>query len=143
MTLSRSVFLFTITPLLILFVLLYTLEFNALLPGVYRLVYDTKGLAGQLSSLLHRPGTSSQHASVKPFVRHIVAVGDLHGDLPNARRVLHFSGIVDEYGNWTGHADFFVQTGDIIDRYGSHCSADDNQRTLPRFRKGGRYNRAF
>lgn len=51
-----------------------------------------------------------------PFMRHIVAVGDLHGDLPNARRVLQFAGVADEFGNWTGNADFFVQTGDIIDR---------------------------
>ncbi|KAF5382177.1 hypothetical protein D9615_004405 [Tricholomella constricta] len=52
----------------------------------------------------------------EPFVRHVVAVGDLHGDLPNARKVLQFSGVTDDFGNWTGHADFFVQTGDIIDR---------------------------
>ena len=51
-----------------------------------------------------------------PFVRHIVAVGDLHGDLPNARRVLEFSGVIDEFGDWSGDVDFFVQTGDIIDR---------------------------
>ncbi|ESK87261.1 serine-threonine protein phosphatase [Moniliophthora roreri MCA 2997] len=52
----------------------------------------------------------------KSFTRHIVAVGDLHGDFPNALKVLQFSGVVDDYGNWTGNADFFVQTGDIIDR---------------------------
>jgi Calcineurin-like phosphoesterase len=52
-----------------------------------------------------------------PFSRHIVAVGDLHGDLPNARRVLDFSGVVDEFGDWSGDVDFFVQTGDIIDRF--------------------------
>ncbi|KAJ7030384.1 Metallo-dependent phosphatase-like protein [Mycena alexandri] len=51
-----------------------------------------------------------------PYTRHIVAVGDLHGDLGNAQKVLQFSGVVDEFGNWTGEADFFVQTGDIIDR---------------------------
>ncbi|KAJ6623944.1 Metallo-dependent phosphatase-like protein [Mycena sp. CBHHK59/15] len=51
-----------------------------------------------------------------PFTRHIVAVGDLHGDMKNAQTVLQFSGVVDEFGNWTGDADFFVQTGDIIDR---------------------------
>ncbi|KXN84765.1 hypothetical protein AN958_12192 [Leucoagaricus sp. SymC.cos] len=50
------------------------------------------------------------------FTRHIVAVGDLHGDFPNARRVLQFSGVTDEFGDWSGHVDFFVQTGDIIDR---------------------------
>lgn len=52
-----------------------------------------------------------------PFTRHIVAVGDLHGDLPNARRVLRFSDVIDDYDNWSGNVDFFVQTGDIIDRY--------------------------
>lgn len=50
------------------------------------------------------------------FTRHIVAVGDLHGDYLNAFKVLKFSGVVDDDGNWTGNADFFVQTGDIIDR---------------------------
>ena len=35
----------------------------------------------------------------------------------NARKVLQFSGVVDEEGDWTGDVDFFVQTGDIIDRY--------------------------
>lgn len=50
------------------------------------------------------------------FTRHIVAVGDLHGDLPNARRVLQFSGVIDDHGDWSGDVDFFVQTGDIIDR---------------------------
>ena len=50
------------------------------------------------------------------FRRHIVAVGDLHGDLPNALKVLKFSGVIDEAGDWSGIPDFFVQTGDIIDR---------------------------
>jgi Calcineurin-like phosphoesterase len=59
----------------------------------------------------------SYQGSRKPFTRHIVAVGDLHGDLPNARKVLRFSGVVDEDFNWSGDVDFFVQTGDIIDRY--------------------------
>ena len=57
-----------------------------------------------------------------PFIRHIVAVGDLHGDLPNARRVLDFSGVIDEFGDWSGDVDFFVQTGDIIDRCAEHLS---------------------
>ncbi|KAF8972208.1 Metallo-dependent phosphatase-like protein [Flammula alnicola] len=51
-----------------------------------------------------------------PFSRHIVAVGDLHGDMPNARRVLTFAGVVNDQGDWSGDVDFFVQTGDIIDR---------------------------
>ena len=52
------------------------------------------------------------------FVRRIVAVGDLHGDFGNARKVLEMSGVIDNEGNWTGNVDFFVQTGDIIDRWG-------------------------
>ncbi|KAI0775197.1 Metallo-dependent phosphatase-like protein [Trametes elegans] len=50
------------------------------------------------------------------FTRKIVAVGDLHGDLPNAHKVLQMAGVVDDDGNWSGEVDFFVQTGDIIDR---------------------------
>lgn len=50
------------------------------------------------------------------IVRRIVAVGDLHGDMPNALKVLHMADVVDEFGNWTGNIDYFVQTGDIIDR---------------------------
>ncbi|KAF8338380.1 Metallo-dependent phosphatase-like protein [Amanita rubescens] len=54
--------------------------------------------------------------SKKPFRRHIVAIGDLHGDMKNARRVLEFSGVVDENLDWSGKVDILVQTGDIIDR---------------------------
>ena len=50
------------------------------------------------------------------FVRRIVAVGDIHGDFGNARKVLEMSGVIDKEGSWTGNVDFFVQTGDIIDR---------------------------
>lgn len=50
------------------------------------------------------------------FVRRIVAVGDLHGDFGNARKVLEMSEVIDEEGKWSGKVDFFVQTGDIIDR---------------------------
>ncbi|KAF9052507.1 hypothetical protein BDZ89DRAFT_1056849 [Hymenopellis radicata] len=52
----------------------------------------------------------------RPYTRHIVAVGDLHGDFPNARKVLQFSGVIDDKGAWSGDVDYFVQTGDIIDR---------------------------
>ncbi|KZT29760.1 Metallo-dependent phosphatase [Neolentinus lepideus HHB14362 ss-1] len=51
-----------------------------------------------------------------PFVRRIIAVGDLHGDIGNAQKVLQMAKVVDENGDWSGNVDFFVQTGDIIDR---------------------------
>ena len=64
-----------------------------------------------------RPGPNVIQGSVDGvFTRKIVAVGDLHGDLPNAQRVLELAGVVDQDGNWSGDVDFFVQTGDIIDR---------------------------
>ena len=59
---------------------------------------------------------TQQTGPKKPFRRHIVAIGDLHGDMENARRVLEFSGVVDENLDWSGKVDILVQTGDIIDR---------------------------
>lgn len=53
----------------------------------------------------------------EPYLRRIVAVGDLHGDYGNALKVLQMAGIADIEGNWVGGTDLFVQTGDIIDRY--------------------------
>jgi hypothetical protein len=43
-----------------------------------------------------------------------VAVGDLHGDMPNARRALQFSGVVDEYGDWTGNVDLSFKLGILL-----------------------------
>lgn len=53
----------------------------------------------------------------EPYLRRIIAVGDLHGDYGNALKVLQMAGIADIEGNWAGGTDLFVQTGDIIDRY--------------------------
>lgn len=50
------------------------------------------------------------------FSRKIIAVGDIHGDIGNAERILQMAGVVDENNNWSGKVDVFVQTGDIIDR---------------------------
>lgn len=71
----------------------------------------------------HKPYVSANHVSDIPgnlpedaFVRRIVAVGDLHGDFGNTLKVLEMSGVIDKEGGWAGLVDFFVQTGDIIDR---------------------------
>jgi hypothetical protein len=37
--------------------------------------------------------------------------------MPNARKVLEMAGVVDKNGKWSGNVDYFVQTGDIVDRY--------------------------
>jgi hypothetical protein len=57
---------------------------------------------------------SSKDEAEPQFVRRIVAIGDLHGDLPNAMKVLRMTRVIDERGNWSGDVDFLVQTGDII-----------------------------
>lgn len=64
----------------------------------------------------HAPDIQGDDLAEDAFVRRIVAVGDLHGDFGNTRKVLEMSGVVDKGGKWTGEVDFFVQTGDIIDR---------------------------
>lgn len=63
-----------------------------------------------------KTGGSGSVEGERGYTRRIVAVGDLHGDLGNAYKVLHMAGVVDEEGQWSGGVDFFVQTGDIIDR---------------------------
>lgn len=52
----------------------------------------------------------------RTFTRTIVAVGDLHGDLPNMQKVLRMARVVDAHDDWSGDVDVFVQTGDMIDR---------------------------
>jgi hypothetical protein len=111
----RALVLAAITALLSLVSLLYGLSSRVLLVQV---ASGPRILTSQLSGLLYRRTNppSPEPRSAKPFVRRIVAVGDLHGSMPNAEQVLRFSKVVDEKGNWTGNVDFFVQVGDIFDR---------------------------
>jgi hypothetical protein len=44
------------------------------------------------------------------FDRRIVALGDLHGDLPNTLAILKFSNIIDQDHHWIGGDAIFVQT---------------------------------
>lgn len=44
------------------------------------------------------------------FERRIVALGDLHGDLPNTLAILKFSNIIDDDHHWIGGDAIFVQT---------------------------------
>lgn len=79
-----------------------------------------------LYALLHLPSSAPAPSPIPKepgepipdgqFTRHIVAVGDLHGDLVNMKKVLKMSGVLNETGDWSGNVDFFVQTGDMIDR---------------------------
>lgn len=49
----------------------------------------------------------------------LVAIGDIHGDLQTARRVLTKAKVIDRDGKWIAGCTTLVQTGDIVDR-GAH-----------------------
>ena len=54
--------------------------------------------------------------SVTATSHRIVAVGDLHADLPHTIQTLQMAGIIDRDGHWNGGTTTLVQTGDITDR---------------------------
>lgn len=75
--------------------------------------------------------SSSRGEALKPIVvngspptfvsapgRRIIAVGDLHGDLDQARFALQMAGVLSSDGEdlWTGGETVLVQLGDILDR---------------------------
>ncbi|KAJ9471271.1 Shewanella-like protein phosphatase 2 [Diplonema papillatum] len=49
-------------------------------------------------------------------VRRTIAIGDLHGDLDAAMRVLKLARVVDDAGSWIGGRTVVVQLGDLTDR---------------------------
>ena len=116
-------------PIIAIYVL-YTFKAHTLIPALSTWPTQRRIIINAKDMMWHKlwPSTievekaEDPDSERLPFIRHIVAVGDLHGDLPNARRVLDFSGVIDEFGDWSGDVDFFVQTGDIIDRYAEHLS---------------------
>lgn len=55
--------------------------------------------------------------SRKPaFRQRLVAVGDLHGDVAHAQKVLRMANVIDDTSAWIAGTDILVQTGDIVDR---------------------------
>ncbi|KAG6516932.1 shewanella-like protein phosphatase 2 [Zingiber officinale] len=54
-----------------------------------------------------------------PAPSRLVAIGDLHGDLPKSLQALSLAGLVDPFSaRWTGHDAVAVQVGDVLDRGG-------------------------
>lgn len=51
-----------------------------------------------------------------PSPERLVAIGDVHGDLPAFRRALRVGGAIDAEDHWTGQKLVVVQTGDELDR---------------------------
>jgi hypothetical protein len=70
---------------------------------------------------------SSRYA--RPSPEHLVAIGDLHGDLDVTRRALRLAGAIDEKDSWVGKNLVLVQTGDEIDR------GDDDRKILDLFER--------
>ena len=60
------------------------------------------------------PGAAAEAGRSGP--ERLVAIGDLHGDLAAARRVLRLAGAIDEKDAWVGGKLVVVQTGDAVDR---------------------------
>lgn len=51
----------------------------------------------------------------RKYQRHIVAIGDLHGDLANTLKVMKMAGVINDSNDWNPKGvDFLVQTGDIV-----------------------------
>jgi len=51
----------------------------------------------------------------RKYQRRIVAIGDLHGDLPNTLKVMKMAGVINDNNDWNPKGvDFLVQTGDIV-----------------------------
>lgn len=46
----------------------------------------------------------------------LVAIGDLHGDVAQALKVLQLTKLTDDKGRWIGGCATLIQTGDIVDR---------------------------
>ena len=57
---------------------------------------------------------TSSSPSAQP--RRVVAIGDIHGALPEFKSILQSAGLADASGQWTGGQTTFVQTGDMMDR---------------------------
>jgi len=49
-------------------------------------------------------------------VERIVAIGDVHGALPELKQVLKSSGLIDDTGQWRGGKAHLVSVGDLLDR---------------------------
>ncbi|GJU95594.1 shewanella-like protein phosphatase 2 [Tanacetum coccineum] len=48
----------------------------------------------------------------------LIALGDLHGDLPKTKESLRLAGLIDSENNWSGGSSTLVQIGDVLDRGG-------------------------
>jgi hypothetical protein len=64
--------------------------------------------------------------STKPD-QHVLAVGDVHGDLLALLSALYLGGVIGEDAKWCGGNTMVVQLGDILDRSGRGTSEDTSK----------------
>jgi hypothetical protein len=62
--------------------------------------------------------------AAQPAASRVVAIGDIHGDMPALRRALQLAGATDARGQWIGGRLTVVQLGDLIGR------SDDEREVL-------------
>ena len=62
------------------------------------------------------PSPAASPAPPSASFGRLLAIGDLHADLPAALAALSLAGLVDPQGHWVGGNAHLVQTGDITDR---------------------------
>ncbi len=56
--------------------------------------------------------TKMNHNSPKE----VIAIGDIHGDLPRLKAILSHAGLINEKDKWIGKDSMLIQLGDTIDR---------------------------
>jgi hypothetical protein len=69
--------------------------------------------ADRTNSLAEQEGDQDRHI----LRQRIVAVGDIHGDLPAATKILRRAEVVDLKGQWIGGDTILVQTGGSSARF--------------------------
>ena len=74
------------------------------------------------NNLLRAPNQSIKETNSNITMKgdYIYAVGDLHGDIDLAIRILQHAKLINDQQRWIGGKNTLVQTGDLFDR-GVHC----------------------
>ncbi|PIN06457.1 Protein-tyrosine-phosphatase [Handroanthus impetiginosus] len=62
--------------------------------------------------------SNSSLKTVFPQPSRLIAIGDIHGDLPKAKMALKLAGLIGADDRWSGGSTAVVQVGDIFDRGG-------------------------
>jgi hypothetical protein len=93
-----------LAPLVLLAVLLVVLS------------YTSRSAPAPAPKLPSSPAVDDRPAGPPAFTKQIVALGDLHGSLATAKRVLRMAGVIGLADEWTVGTGTLVQSGDIVDR---------------------------